>query len=185
MDWGKICRNINSIKWAKLNCNIFWYIIINLACFETSGTRQEQDYAKHTRSHWTVLKGASGLENTQILYFFGTDKNSTTWELCKYARIKKYATPWPSWHRFLTANTYESWLQNIASTPKANQFTQFNGRQTQGENPSFPLKNCFEEVNSHKFWELQEMRQLVAGWVSGKQFSLNSIKIWLKLIKIG
>ena len=55
----------------------------------------------------------------------------------------------------------------------------------QGENPSFPLKNCFEEVNSHKFWELQEMRQLVAGWVSGKLVSLNSIKIWLKLIKIG
>ena len=93
MDWGKICRNINSIKWTKLNCNIFWYIIINLACFETSGTRQEQDCAKHTPSHWTVLKGASGLENTQILYFFGTDKNSTTWELCKYARIEKVCNP--------------------------------------------------------------------------------------------
>jgi len=75
-------------------------------------------------------------------------------------------------------------LQNIASTPKANQFSQFNWTQTQGKNPSFPLKSCFEEVNSHKFWELQEMRQLVAGWVSGKQFSLNSIKNWLKLDKI-
>ena len=147
---------------------------------EAWGSGQEQNCAKRARSHWAVLKGASGLENINSV-FVSAVNDCTTWELWKHARIEKYANPWPSWHRFLTTNTYEVLIAEYFKHAQGKPIPSVQWETNARKKSEFFIEELFWLGNFKQIWGIPGNASVSCRLGFGKTIF---VKFYLKLVKI-